>query len=213
MDAVALPVVRLLGGSAGGALYARVAGMKRWRPHIPLPVRVAVAGRQLLAKHPALARSVLYGLGDASLSDAHRLRVLLAHLFDKVPVHLDHDPPLRCRKFNPRTGKYTPAANDPAFLVYRTALDHRTKTFIRGEHGQHSDRVLIKRERRREKGLKITGSKSGPLRKGPTFTFPSGPASATGVFVVTAPKLRSGSKWPPKGSRPLRSRPFQRRDV
>jgi hypothetical protein len=156
--------------------------MKRPRPHIPYAVRVSVAQRQLDA------RGINSMPVTALQTAAAKLRVLLGLLFGTDPVHLDHDPPLRCRKFNSRTGKYTPDANDPAFLVYRTAVDHRTKTFIRGEHGQHPDRVLIKRERRREKGLKI-------------------------IFVVTTPKLRSGSKWPPKGSRPLRGRPFQRRDA
>jgi hypothetical protein len=82
------------------------------------------------------------------------LEFLLSCLPIQKPLELDHDPPLAVRQFNPRTGKYKPDANDPNHLFYRTAEDHRVKTNIRGEHGQYSDRTLIKRERRRQKPKK-----------------------------------------------------------
>lgn len=75
-----------------------------------------------------------------------------------VDLRLDHDPALGLRQ---RTGEgkrtvYKPDANDPAALAYRPhgaqfAGSHDVKTRIRGDHGQYSDIVLMKRERRREK--------------------------------------------------------------
>jgi len=87
-----------------------------------------------------------------------QLEVALRLLFGKgEEAHLDHDPPLRSREFNPITLKYKPDANDPDYLVWRDKEGHRVKTYVRGEHGQYSDTILIARERKREKkkaGLK-----------------------------------------------------------
>ncbi len=69
-----------------------------------------------------------------------RLQVALRQLFgDGASAELDHTPALAQRKFNPRSGKYTPDANDPAYLVYRLRDDHRTKTYVRGDGAQRSD--------------------------------------------------------------------------
>ena len=57
-----------------------------------------------------------------------RLRVLLNDLFPNGGCQLDHDPALILRRFSKRTGKYTPAANDPDHLVYRQKDDHLQKT-------------------------------------------------------------------------------------
>jgi hypothetical protein len=74
---------------------------------------------------------------------AHRiLSAYLGIFFLGEPFHLDHYPALVLRDFNERTGKYSPDANDPEFLIYRTVADHRTKTFVRGERGQLSDTIL-----------------------------------------------------------------------
>lgn len=93
-----------------------------------------------------------------------QLEVALRLLFGKdVEAHLDHDPPLRARAFNDRTGQYFPDANDPDYLVWRDKEGHRIKTYVRGEHGQYSDTILIARERKREK------KKAGKL---PTYRWP-----------------------------------------
>lgn len=113
--------------------------MKRPRPYIPLSVRLSVAER--------MAGFKPYHEADS----ASRLAGILLMLFAGAKAHLDHDPPLRVRAFNPRTGKYKPDANDPRYLVWRTAEDHRVKTLVRGERGQYSDLILINRERKREK--------------------------------------------------------------
>ena len=121
--------------------------MKRPRPYIPLKVRLRVAERMV-------------GFEPCNEVPADvRLRTILFMLFQNGRYHLDHDPPLRVRAFNPRTGKYKPGANDHRYLVYRTELEHRLKTYVRGEHGQYSDTILIARERKREK------KKAGKLRK------------------------------------------------
>jgi hypothetical protein len=133
--------------------------MRLPRPYIPLKVRLQVAWRQL---EPKPRR---YGLGYfLTFNRAERLRRILSEIFtDDVKVHLDHDPPLFARlKIRDKNGAvigYSPAANDPDFLVYRAKEDHRVKTYVRGEHGQYSDTVLIKRERKREK------KKAGKVRK------------------------------------------------
>jgi hypothetical protein len=57
-----------------------------------------------------------------------RLKSLLDDLFGDRPYHLDHDPALILRKFNKRTGKYTPNANDPDYLIYRARDEHQQKT-------------------------------------------------------------------------------------
>lgn len=93
------------------------------------------------------------------------LSIVLAHLGEKIgclgsDLRCDHDPALRTRKYNCRAkdvaARYTPHAHDPRCLVFRPQGvefegSHHTKTYIRGEHGQYSDTVLIKRERRRER--------------------------------------------------------------
>lgn len=117
--------------------------MKRPRPYIPIPVRLKVAERQVRR----LGKSVDFFATTRSI----RLKMLLIVLFNGSTAHLDHDPPLRARKFNPRTGRYTPDANDPDHLVYRTAEGHRLKTNVRGDGAQFPDRVLIKRERKLER--------------------------------------------------------------
>lgn len=115
------------------------------RPHIPLAVRVQVAERQILNRGVWVRRTD----GDGAY-----LAIMLESLFGADKPHLDHDPALGAREKIMRGGEivgYRPAANDPEYLVYRLAGDHKIKTNVRGEHGQHPDRVLIKKQRRRER--------------------------------------------------------------
>lgn len=163
--------------------------MGRPRPHIPLSVRCKVAAMGLLARGVNVFAEYSREDGETLAALLERQLRKLAEVLGTASLHLDHDPALRTREFNPRTGKYTPDANDPAYLVYRTVEDHRTKTFIRGERGQFSDRTLIKRERRRER--KTDKSRDKYSKK---YSRP----------------IKSASRWPPKGSRPLRSRPLHR---
>ena len=113
--------------------------MNRVRPYIPLSVRVQVAERQLRDSGKLVWIAYLKTVETAvsppwSLSE--KLQMLLFHLFSPNDFQLDHDPALILRKFNPRTGKYTPDANDPAHLIYRDTADHlvrRSATY--GERG------------------------------------------------------------------------------
>jgi hypothetical protein len=132
--------------------------MRLPRPYIPLKVRMQVAWRQLEPKPRGIGVGYLW-----TLNRTDRLCEILTWIFGpSLKVHLDHDPPLAARKkIRDKNGMvigYSPAANDPDFLVYRAKEDHRIKTFVRGEHGQYSDTILIKRERKREK-------KAGKVRK------------------------------------------------
>jgi|SRR6516164_8519596 len=124
-------------------------GMRLPRPRVPISVKIEVALLQLRDPETNALR-----LAPIMRNKTKRLNWILTEIFGNVPtVHLDHDPPLAARKFYPRSGRYKPAANDPKYLIFRTVEDHRIKTFVRGEHGQYSDRVLIKREKRRNAQL------------------------------------------------------------
>jgi hypothetical protein len=141
--------------------------MRLFRPYIPVEVRCRVAMRQLGEMWPddvirswsvrpgdAYLRGIgvpTYRPGLAALLD-DKLRKLADLLDSKVEeLRLDHDPALATRA---RTGEgkkttYTPAANDPEFMIYRTVHGHHLKTNVRGDGAQYPDRVLIKRERKR----------------------------------------------------------------
>jgi hypothetical protein len=162
--------------------------MKLPRPHIPLAVRVEVAERQFDAlpirrvidpDHTFIeyVRTIFLNKIDReewrrAVPVRDRLKLMLRFIFGEAKVHLDHDPPLGARVKIKRGGViigYRPAANDPRHLVYRTAAEHRIKTNVRGEHGQHPDRVLIKKQRRRERP-----ARPKPKRKWPSRPFPKG---------------------------------------
>lgn len=98
--------------------------MKRPRPYIPIAVRVEVAERDVIK---GLWWNLYCGAVEVGgMTMGRRLGILLGHL--PKGVELDHDPALILRKFNPRTGKYTPDANDPAYLIYRDPDQHQEKT-------------------------------------------------------------------------------------
>jgi hypothetical protein len=139
--------------------------MKAERPYVPLAVRVTVSEKlvQSLGGVPSSANvgfSMRWRL-NWNLNLAARIKGLP----DGGSFQLDHDPSLALRKQHKRNGviSYDPPANDPEYLFYRD--DHHTKTFLRGDHGQYSDIVLIKRERRRNRAAK-------PKRKIPSKPFP-----------------------------------------
>jgi len=114
--------------------------MKRPRPHIPLSVRVAVAERMAYLRAIEANRLTYWELYCSRLVlVSHenpwplkdRLESLLYHLFGDEKAHLDHDPALILREFNQRNCKYTPDANNPHYLIYRTVAEHLQKTIGR----------------------------------------------------------------------------------
>jgi hypothetical protein len=138
-----------------------------YRPHIPLSVRVEVAERQL--RDLGEIKGVI-AVGGPRTSE-NKLRTLLPWLArvllcELSELRLDHDPPLGARPkiVEGRKMIYSPDANDPIYLQYRPHGpehdgSHLIKTNVRGDHGQHPDRVLIKKQRRIERGPK---PKRGP---------------------------------------------------
>ena len=134
---------------------------KLYRPHIPLAVRCEVAQLQLTR---SMGIQMPEGTVDfPGLPAGQRLPLLLQRLARKIgcevsELRLDHDPPLGARRRRGQGKKtvYTPAANNPDHLFYRPhgpehEGSHLIKTNVRGDHGQHPDRVLIKKARRFER--------------------------------------------------------------
>lgn len=150
--------------------------MPRPRPAIPLPVQVLVAERQLFAKGNGW-QAVIVTTQFVTLG--RRLSVLLWLLFGTDQTHLDHDPPLRWRTYNERikniAARYTPNANSPDHLVWLTVEAHKIKTNKRGNGAQYPDRVLINRERARERPEKPKRSQWPTAKKAwPSRPFPKG---------------------------------------
>lgn len=131
---------------------------------------------------------------------------------DIKDLHLDHDPALVNREKDVRLPngtvlrrvvvvpvgaevlRYYPDANDPEHLIYRvggeTGSAHDVKTRVRGEHGQHSDLALARKNKRIEKN-RSGESKPSRLRGGGRFP--------TGRKIQNRPF--------PKVSRPMRRKP------
>lgn len=136
-----------------------------YRPHIPLAIRVQVAGRQLSERGLHLRVEAIKVATDTCGEQLAILLLLLSNTIGCKPadLRLDHDPALAARPKERRglSSKtfYTPDANDPDHLFYRPhgpehAGSHLIKTNVRGDNGQHPDRVLIKKQRRLEQGPK-----------------------------------------------------------
>jgi len=150
------------------------------RPHVPLAVKLAVLERQAFTDRPfkneaerQLCRN-WYQFCNKGKGMAARIELLLFLLFKGKPSQLDHDPALVLRKYNKRTGKFTPAANDPTFLIYRLTPLHLQKTTGRKPGAERtvtakgSDTWLAKKFRKLEKPAKKQKRKipSRPFRKG-----------------------------------------------
>ncbi len=99
--------------------------MKRPRPYIRLSIRTQVAERQFREGFPTISPSSMVIMRE-TMRPSMYLWWLLHNRFESP--QLDHDPALCLREFNERTGKYTPDANDPEYLVYREKADHLQKT-------------------------------------------------------------------------------------
>ncbi len=153
--------------------------MQRIRPHIPLSVRVQVAERQL-----SESGSILWALyasavtaNDklaAPLTLTHRLRILLGHLFPDGDYQLDHDPALILRRFNTRTGRYTPAANNPDFLIYRKTALHLKKTTGRNPGATHTVTTKGSDVGIKTKFARLARRDKKPKRKIPSRKFQKG---------------------------------------
>lgn len=193
----------------------------RPRPPISLGTKNDVAGDQLLRGGVRVFEDFSREEGETQTALLERRLVKLAEVLrcDRKDLRLDHDPALRIRTFDEtryhrimkafREKKltnrerwrrvaacYTPNANDWTHLRYRE--DHHIKTNVHGDRGQFPDRVLIKRERKRERskkrgkiGPKFRTQKSGRSRSQPPRGRSTIPARA--------------NPWPPRGSRPLRT--------
>jgi hypothetical protein len=125
--------------------------MKLIRPHVPLNIRCEVAARQLQQREGGLKHVLIADLVQCE-TYGERLAYMLACLFGEEPVHLDHDPALCLREIiDADKGIYKPDANDPRYLVYRTAEDHRLKTFVKGDGAQLSDAGKRRKDIRRKR--------------------------------------------------------------
>lgn len=104
--------------------------MRLPRPYIPLSVRLKVAQRQAISARSDIPLTALMHCMEKP-TVRRRLNSILFLLFPGKagPPHLDYDPPLAVRKkIRDKNGvviRYSPDANDPDFLVYRSAEDHQ----------------------------------------------------------------------------------------
>jgi hypothetical protein len=152
--------------------------VRLYRPSIPLDVRIRVVLRQL--GEMFIEEIISSARGHLGKLLAAKLEALASLLGCEVKdLRLDHDPALATRQRLQYSSVikpiYFPDANDPEYLNYRPhgpqfEHSHLIKTNVRGEHGQHPDRVLIKKARRLERGPK---PKRGPGIKSRGFEKPS----------------------------------------
>jgi len=182
--------------------------MKLLRPHIPIPVRIAVVQKQLLRFDVAAPDREK---GERQEVYLDRLLGLLSTLMDALfePLQLDHDPALTNRKKIFRNGKhvgYSPAANNPDYLIYRTKAEHDIKTRVRGDGAQYSDLALARKNKRIEKRRAKNANAKGAIRKkGATRgrqreLFPSGRQ-----FPKSRREWGKRSGWPVRTRRDVRT--------
>lgn len=151
-----------------------------YRPSIPVEIKCRVALRQLGEMFiDQVIEAYRARPQDAYIkSITGRVRPSLTRLLDDrlikladllgcpvTKLRLDHNPALenRMKRTVPKISRvggqrvikhiaiYSPDANDPEHLIYRTLHAHHIKTHVRGDGAQFSDTALAKRERRRKK--------------------------------------------------------------
>lgn len=149
------------------------------RPYIPMPVRVAVAERQVREQGSIMWPVYLSGVEKSQqlglpMSLADRLKVLLDHLFGPdAKIELHHTPALALRKRG-RNGGFIPDANDPDHLEYMAKDGHLQQTTGRKPGAaktitsKGSDRWMIKKFNRLE----------GKTKRRPKQKIPSRPFSS-----------------------------------
>lgn len=151
------------------------------RPPIPVEVKCRVTLRQLGEMWPDdLIEEWRYDRRKRARNLSKLLAFSLSRLAalltcEIADLRLDHDPALGARQKVFRKGVhvgYVPDANDPEHLIYREKHAHHIKTNVRGDGAQHPDRVLIKKNRRIERGprpkrgprIQSRGFQKGPKR-------------------------------------------------
>lgn len=116
--------------------------MKRSRPHIPFKVRCTVLARQIYES----------GQNVPGREEGETLSALVARwrkfLFGDAPNDLHHRPALINRMYHSHLGEYSPAANDPAHLVYLEKHEHHIETNVRGQGALRSDTAARMHQRR-----------------------------------------------------------------
>jgi hypothetical protein len=128
--------------------------IKRERPpQPPASVKCLVAFSQLLAigvnAFPHSRRD-----GETLKAYLRRLLELMAEKLEctVAELRLDHNPALILRPYNPRVkaiaARYTPNANDPNAMIYRSAHAHHIKTNVSGDGAQRSDTAERMHQRR-----------------------------------------------------------------
>ena len=173
--------------------------MRLPRPFVPLAVRCGVAGRQLNLLFPELGR--WNGESMAALLERRLVWLASALGCERNDLRLDHDPALENRELRwvRRKGKrvpvYTPDANDPDCLIYRTAHDHHIKTHVRGDGAQRSDTAEAKHWRKVRRNAEKRANKKRASKSSAKLRLPKR-KSAIPARV---------NPWPARGSRPLGS--------
>lgn len=176
------------------------------RPPINTETKLLVVLRQLGELFPLSVVEIAIKSRMTGRALDGKLQVLAELLNCEVKdLRLDHDPALgaRVKVFN-KAGEhvdYKPAASDPEFLFYRPhgpqfERSHLVKTNVRGDHGQHPDRVLIVKNRRLEKRLA-----EGQRRRRTPFLIKK-PQRRPPRKGRSKP-LKSASRWPSKGTRKI----------
>lgn len=155
----------------------------RVRPYIPMAVRVAVAERQVVDRYGAgmlLSIAAIRAKLGKRENLMNRLVSLLAALGLTNP-QLDHDPALILRPYNARiknpAARYTPNANDPAFLIYREDDQHLQKTTGRRAGAERTVTTKGSDIGLKAKFARLEGrTKKRPKKRIPGRSFPKGRA-------------------------------------
>ena len=173
------------------------------RPHIPLAVRCHVASRQLLRYGVNVFAELTRAEGETvpSLLERRLVRLAIALGCERKDLQLDHDPALENRELRwvRRKGKrvpvYTPDANDPDCLIYRTSEDHYFKTHVRGTGAQRSDTAEAKHWRKVRRNAEKRANKKRASKSSAKLRLPKRKSAI----------LARVNPWPARGSRPLGS--------
>lgn len=147
----------------------------RPRPYIPLSVRIVVADRA----HEKRFGNTHWLFPAWRMTNGRYskqcLTGILTDTFGEAPVELHHRPALINRPFNPRTGRYTPDANDPDYLVYLPKDEHRIETLVRGVGAQRSDMSQRRYNKRVARNRARGASKSLPRLRSAKRKWPKRP--------------------------------------
>ncbi len=148
--------------------------MRLPRPYIPHRIRRIVAVRQCIDAFVPL--DVIQLIEGDKIPEAEKCRRLLSLIFPDQWVELDHVPSLAQRAFNMRTRRYTPDANEQAYLVWRPRSSHYIKTYIRGDGAQRSDvaqrRYLKRIEAKRKPKRKFKPRPARHIRRSHASVIP-----------------------------------------